>query len=148
VKGKKKMSAQHNGPTEHYWYDETFGNYLSIGIVGSMTFNDYPLFVKEVDDYLRKRGVKARQIVSGGAKGTDSLASRYANERRIEMIVLKPKWKVNGVYDPTAAFKTNDDIVNQSDIIIAFWNGHSKGTKDTITKTEKKKNKGLHVVLV
>jgi hypothetical protein len=36
-----------------------------------------------------------------------------------------------------AGLKRNTDIVNASDIILAFWDGQSRGTKDTITKATK-----------
>ena len=68
-------------------------------------------------------------IISGGAKGADSLARQYANEHAIAIVEYKPEWDK---YGRAAGFIRNTDIVNNSDMIIAFWDGKSKGTKHSI----------------
>lgn len=49
-------------------------------IVGSRSFSDYELFVAKCDLLLRNWGSVV--IVSGGARGADALAKRYAVDRR------------------------------------------------------------------
>ena len=39
----------------------------------------------------------------------------------------------------------NTDIVKNSDIVVAFWDGESKGTLDSIRKAENL-NKGLMII--
>lgn len=48
-------------------------------IVGSRSFSDYELFVAKCDLLLRNWGSVV--IVSGGARGADALAKRYAVDR-------------------------------------------------------------------
>ena len=65
------------------------------------------------------------QIVSGGAKGADTLAARYAKENNIPLIEFIPDWDK---YKNAAAMIRNKDIIKATDVTIAFWNGISKGT--------------------
>ena len=60
---------------------------MKVGVIGSRNFNDYEL-VKETLTRL-----KITLLVSGGAKGADSLGERYANENNITTLIFKPDWK-------------------------------------------------------
>ncbi len=96
-------------------------------VVGSRTFGDYSLLCKTLDTHRSQ----FRAIVSGGAMGADSLAARYARENCIPLTELRPDWKAHGV---GAYLVRNTDIVAGADYVIAFWNGKSPGTRDTIRK--------------
>lgn len=98
---------------------------MQIGIVGSRTFNDYQVMVREVNLD------NATGIVSGGAIGADTLAERLAHENNLPMTVFKPDYKQFG---RSAPFKRNTQIIEASDIVIAFWDGRSTGTLDSIKK--------------
>jgi len=69
------------------------------------------------------------EIVSGGARGTDALAERYALEKKIPIKVFPSDWKKHG---KSAGPLRNREIVVYSDTILAFWDGESTGTKSTI----------------
>lgn len=105
---------------------------MKLGVVGSRTFNDYPYMKRLLDDLLRSYWVWKCTIVSGGALGADSLAIDYAKEEGHDWKVFPAKWRVNGIYDRSAGYKRNVEIVDYSDMIVAFWDGQSKGTKHTI----------------
>jgi len=75
-------------------------------------------------------------IVSGGAYGADALAERFAREKGIPTIIFKPDWDK---YGKSAGFKRNILIVNEADVVVAFWDGFSKGTKNSIELAEKSK---------
>jgi hypothetical protein len=99
---------------------------MRLGIVGSRTFNDYDEFTTamsliEIWD--------CEEIVSGGASGADTLAEKYANQHKIPTKIFKPDWTK---YGKKAGFIRNQDIVENSDFLIAFWDGSSKGTKNSI----------------
>lgn len=55
-------------------------------VIGSRNFTDYN-FVKQCLDLYN-----ITTIVSGGARGADSLAARYAQENSIKLIVHEAKW--------------------------------------------------------
>lgn len=114
---------------------------LKLGIVGSRGFDDYDLMV---DTVLKSSNIDHVEcIVSGGAEGADQLADRFANDFKKIMKVFLANWKL---YGRAAGFKRNIRIVEESDLVIAFWDGESPGTQHTI-KLCKQKNVPVIVVL-
>ena len=101
---------------------------MNIAIVGGRNFKNYIKMKKYIEDNLNVSQID--NIVSGGAKGADSLGRRFAEEHNISMITHLPDWDR---YGKSAGFKRNPLIVADADTVIAFWDGKSKGTKDTIT---------------
>jgi hypothetical protein len=104
------------------------GVLVKYAVIGSRDFDDYNLLKFELDKY------DIREIVSGGANGADSLAENYAKEMNIPTTIFKPDWKT---YGKAAGVIRNAKIVEYSDIVIAFWNGSSKGTENSIKHAEK-----------
>ena len=99
---------------------------MKVAIIGSRTFNDYELVCKTIKELKLET---MTHMVSGGAKGADSLGERYAKEHNIPCIIYKPDWNT---YGKSAGFVRNKDIINACDIVIAFWDGKSKGTEHSI----------------
>ena len=114
-------------------------NITKIAVVGSRGFDDYALFKEVMDGYLDKVGTAA--FVSGGASGADTLAEQYAKENDIDVIVFKPEWKR---YGKRAGYIRNEQIWEEADCGIAFWDGKSKGTQHSF-KLAKKFDKELVV---
>lgn len=99
-------------------------------VVGSRNFDNYEL-MRGILDYLLQNK-KYVVIVSGGAKGADSLAERYANEHNYRLKVFPANWDK---YGKSAGYKRNEQmhlyISAPSDKdrgVVAFWDGSSKGT--------------------
>lgn len=109
---------------------------MKIAIVGSRKFNDYELLKNVVKDYIVKYNCVNITIVSGGAKGADTLAEHFAKEFDFEMKIFHPDWEQLG---RDACSARNTQIVTFSDIVFAFWDGSSPGTKDSIKKAEQMK---------
>jgi len=105
---------------------------MKIAIVGSRGFDDYDM-MNEV--LFSSVSPNEDIIISGGAKGADSLAEQFAKENDIECKVIEADWDTFG---KSAGMLRNSQIVEESDHIIAFWDGKSKGTLDTINKAKKK----------
>ncbi len=101
---------------------------MKLAIVGTRTVNNYDMFVREVERILSERKLTPSVIVTGGAKGADALAERYATEKQIPLEIYKPDWKHKG-----AGKERNKRIVENADFMIAFWNLESKGTQHTIS---------------
>lgn len=104
---------------------------MKLAIIGSRGFTDYDFLKKNVTHFLKRNSLVCTHIVSRGAKGADTLASQYATEQQLEMIVFKPDWKRFG---KRAGFIRNTTIIENADVVIAFWDGSSNGTKDAIMK--------------
>ncbi|WP_035244280.1 SLOG family protein [Desulfonatronovibrio hydrogenovorans] len=108
---------------------------MKAGIIGSRNFNNYNLMCKVLDT------MDITEIVSGGAKGADTLAQRYAIDRALPFKVFLPLHKTdpNIAYHVKWYFMRNCDLVDYSDQIVAFWDGLSRGTKFTIDYARKQK---------
>lgn len=113
---------------------------MKIAVIGSRDFDDYGVLEAFLDGLRPAVGIEV--IVSGGAKGADSLAERYARDRDIPMEVHRPDWKTFG---RSAAFIRNRSIVDCSDMVVAFWDGKSLGTQNAVDYA-KRKGKKVHVV--
>ncbi|MCL2722118.1 MAG: DUF2493 domain-containing protein [Treponema sp.] len=109
---------------------------MKLAIIGSRTIENLNL-----DEYIKE---KPDVVISGGAKGVDTIAWKWALENHIEIIVHRPDYNLHGKW---AALKRNDIIINEADKIIAFWNGKSTGTKYVIEKA-KKLNKHVEIIFI
>jgi hypothetical protein len=105
---------------------------MRIAIIGGRNFNDYELIDKTLEPYLNR----IRCVVSGGAIGADSLGERWAKNNNVDTLIFLPDWKK---YGKSAGYIRNKDIVSNSDIIFAFWDGKSKGTEHSINICKKEK---------
>ncbi len=111
---------------------------MKLAIVGGRDFNNYTLMESILWDLLRVKGGNTPQdiIISGGATGADFLAKKYAGEESIPYLEFLPDWKKEG---KSAGFNRNTKIVNECDMVLAFWDGASRGTADTIEKAKRAK---------
>ena len=108
---------------------------LKYGIIGSRNFTNKELFLCKVNEVIALEGMP-NQVISGGAVGADAMAEEWAKENAIEFQVFKPQHKdfPKSIRRFAAPYARNTLIAEHSDIIIAFWDGQSTGTKDTIDK--------------
>lgn len=106
-------------------------------VVGSRNFTDYLLLAETLD------AVPLSRVVSGGARGADTMAIEYAKRKGIPYTEYPADW---AVYGRAARFIRNKQIVDSGvDIVIAFWNGFSSGTADTINYANKQ-NKKVYII--
>ena len=73
------------------------------------------------------------EIVSGGARGPDSVAIDWARYFGYKYKIFYPDWDIG----KHAGILRNDEMAEYADMGIAFWNGESKGTEYTINKMKK-----------
>ena len=111
---------------------------MKILVTGGRNYSN-PGIVFAALDYL-----KPCKIVHGGARGADSLASRYANNRHVSYAVYPAIWRDNhGNYNRAAGIQRNMQMldVEKPDIVLAFPGG--KGTRHMITYAQ---NQGYTVI--
>jgi hypothetical protein len=101
---------------------------VRIIIAGSRSFTDYKKLMLECDQYI-EGCILEIEIVSGTAAGADQLGERYASERGYEVKRFPPDWNKFG---KRAGYLRNKDMADYSDVLIAFWDGESRGTKHMI----------------
>lgn len=108
-----------------------------IGVSGSRSFNNYKLLSEALNARLKL--CNSITIVSGGAKGADSLARAWAKVNKVNIIEYLPEWNKNGIYNPYAAFQRNKLIAEKCDELIACLVSGlpCNGTKHTINEVEK-----------
>ena len=100
-----------------------------LAVVGGRDFDNIELLTSTLDSYIDTLvGDYDVTIVSGGAKGADELAKKYALNKGLSFKVFIPNWD-NGT---KAGPIRNKKIVQASHEVIAFWDEISKGTKSTI----------------
>jgi len=123
---------------------------MRIAIVGSRDFNDYELLYNELKEYIfdiKHEGDSQGEwsevlyqrydditIVSGGARGADSLAERFADDFHFKKDIYLPDWEL---YGKRAGFLRNIKIVDNCDILFAFQVNKSKGTQHSIDLARK-----------
>jgi len=103
-----------------------------VAVVGSRDYPDR----EAVGRYMGEIALTAWDsvIVSGGAKGPDSWAVADAEELGLHAEVFLADWPTHG---KAAGFMRNTQIVERCDRVVAFWDGKSRGTLDTIQKAVK-----------
>ena len=99
-------------------------------IAGSRDFDDYVMLCEHCDRLLSQK-VATHQIViiSGEARGADTLGERYAHERGYAVEKYPADWKRDG---KAAGPIRNAQMAKVADALIAFWDGNSRGTQNMI----------------
>jgi hypothetical protein len=98
---------------------------VNIAVIGSRTFENYRKMETVLDSLIEERGLSDITIVSGGARGADTLAERYAKNRGFSLIVKYADWDLG----KHAGYLRNQEMAEIADIIIGFHQGNSKGTQ-------------------
>lgn len=99
-------------------------------IAGGRDFLDYNLLKEKVNNILiDKRLTHKIVIISGCARGADTLGMRYASENILDVDEYPADWDK---YGKKAGYMRNVEMAENADALIAFWDGKSKGTKHMI----------------
>ncbi len=99
---------------------------MKVAVIGSRG-----LKVNDLGKYLPDN---TTEIVSGGARGIDRCAREYALAHGIKLTEFLPDYDK---YGRSAPLKRNITIIENADIVLAFWDGTSRGTKFVIDSCEK-----------
>ena len=127
---------------------------MRIIVAGSRNFDDYSIVVDTLIKFFNENKMLAPdiakvEIVSGTARGADRLGERFAKEYGCELKQFPADWdkfgKPAGMIrnKEMALYASNDS--NKDGILIAFWDGLSRGTKAMIDIANKT---GLEVIVV
>lgn len=98
-------------------------------IAGGRDFNNYELLNEKVNEVLAvKKADFQIEIVSGTAKGADSLGEHYARHNNYLIKRFFPDWSIG----KSAGYIRNKEMAQYAEACICFWDGSSKGTKQMI----------------
>ena len=100
---------------------------MKTAVIGSRTVT-----VSDIGGYLPDG---TSEIVSGGAKGVDSCARDYASAHGIPLKEFLPEYDKFG---KAAPLRRNITIIEYADVVVALWDGKSRGTKHVIDECRKR----------
>lgn len=103
---------------------------MKVIVAGSREITDYELVKKAIQD----SGFQVTEIISGGARGVDSLGERYAKELNLPCEVISADWDV---YGKAAGYIRNEKMAKRGEALVAIWDGKSKGTRNMINIAQK-----------
>lgn len=89
-----------------------------------------------VEEAVRRSGFEITEVVSGMAKGVDTLGEEWANERGIPIKGKPANWEKFG---RAAGPIRNGEMALYADALIAVWDGKSAGTRDMISQMKRNK---------
>lgn len=110
---------------------------MKIIVAGGRNFDDYKLLCKVLKSFKN-----ISEIVSGGARGADKLGEKYATFNNINVKIFLAEWDK---YGKRAGFLRNIQMGQYANVLVAFWDGQSKGTEHMI-KTAQKLGLIVHIV--
>lgn len=131
-------SEKRNKSLRSELYRDNYLNAYKVIIAGGRDFTDYEYMSKELSKLLFNSSPfdgDSTTIISGMAKGADTLAIQYADEHQMTKILFPANWKK---YPIIAGFLRNEDMLRIATHVIAFWDGKSSGTKHMIDIAEEK----------
>ena len=99
---------------------------MRVAIVGS---RNYPR-PEKVAEYVRNLP-KDTCVISGGAAGVDTWAENAAKFHHLDTLIFRARWDLHG---RAAGMIRNQDIVDTAERLVAFWDGASRGTADSIAR--------------
>lgn len=111
-------------------------NSLYLAVVGGRTVDDKDFVEEQIDRVLENIKPDKVVIVSGGAKGVDTIARQIAEERGYEIVEIIPDWET---YGKKAGPMRNKEIVDLADMVLAIPSKESRGTIHTINYARSKR---------
>ena len=138
---KQRLYMKTSVTKESYLSEKYLNDYQEASrviIAGGRDFNDYEYMSTKLNELFKDQNLfnnKAIKVISGMAKGADTLGIQYADEHKLTKILFPANWKE---YPRIAGFLRNNDMLSIATHLIAFWNGESSGTKHMIEIAQEK----------
>ena len=84
-----------------------------------------------MSDYVNTLPARA-SIITGSASGVDAAATKAARAKGIPVQVMPASF--DEVADAAKSAARNQRLIDACDVLVAFWNGSSKGTRTTVER--------------
>lgn len=108
---------------------------MKVIIAGGRDFHDFSYLEK----CMAKANLNVTEVVSGAAKGVDTLGEQWAKKNNIPVKQFPADWNKNG---NSAGPIRNKQMAEYGEVLVALWDYESRGTKNMIDTA---KNNGLEV---
>lgn len=103
-------------------------------IAGGRDFSDGALLFEACSTVMGIYDMDAACVISGTAKGADTLGEEYAEHYGYSVLKRPAEWEK---YGKSAGYRRNHQMALEADALIAFWDGKSRGTKNMIEEAHK-----------
>jgi predicted Rossmann fold nucleotide-binding protein DprA/Smf involved in DNA uptake len=100
---------------------------VRVAIVGSRHF----AVLARVTEYVTSLP-KGASVITGSASGVDAAATKAARESGIPVRVMAASFEE--LADSKKSAERNHRLVEACDVLVAFWDGSSKGTRGTVER--------------
>lgn len=107
---------------------------MKLIIAGGRDCNSFKLLLNAIKELEIPVDAKT-EIVSGMAKGADTLGCMYAEEFDLKLHKFPAQWDLHG---RKAGPLRNIEMAKFADSLLALWDGKSKGTKHMIDEATKR----------
>jgi hypothetical protein len=97
-------------------------------VAGGRSFTEALLLARVLDEW-RVSLTTQLTIVSGTANGADKCGEQWATTNAVKIKRFPANWEE---YGKSAGYIRNQEMANNAEALIAFWDGKSKGTKHMI----------------
>ena len=103
---------------------------MKVIIAGSRDITDYGLLLQAIQE----SGFEITHVISGGARGVDTLAEKYAKEHEIPITIYYAQWNKFAAIGQTkrAGHERNKVMAENGEALVALWDGHSAGTGNMV----------------
>ena len=105
---------------------------VAICVAGGREFDDYGFLSSCMDSIKHLHYMEEVTLISGAARGADTLGEQYAEEQQWLVESHPPDYDVPQYLRKRAPFVRNQKMAEIADVLCAFWDGKSKGTKHMI----------------
>jgi hypothetical protein len=100
---------------------------VKVAIVGSRHYSE----PDRVSDYVNALP-RGASIITGSASGVDAAATKAARAKDIPVQVMPASF--DEMADASKAAARNQRLIDACDVLVAFWDGASKGTRNTVER--------------
>lgn len=123
-------------------------NMKKVAIVGcrdkdGKEWDDFQFLVNKMIDMFENLDYA---VISGGARGADKLAKEWCKSYTAGKVYIEYPADWNK-YGRQAGILRNTEIIRAADEVVAFWDGKSTGTRDSIRKAQQLK-KDTHIFYI
>jgi predicted Rossmann fold nucleotide-binding protein DprA/Smf involved in DNA uptake len=112
---------------------------LKVAIVGSRHFSE----PDRVSDYVNALPAGS-SVITGSASGVDAAATKAARAKGMPLQVIPASF--DELADASKSAARNQRLIDACDVLVAFWDGVSKGTRNTVDRALDS-GKEVHVFL-
>ena len=118
---------------------------MKVIVAGSRTITEYKYIVRAINEACEIHNITGiTEVVSGAAPGVDRLGAAFGKANNIPVKEFPAEWDKHG---KKAGYLRNEEMAQYADVLVAVWDGMSRGTQHMIN-IMKKLNKPVYIYYV